>query len=550
METIPSTEVTPHLIRNAIRRRWLLVVAPAVVLAALGAFVGHEQRADYTSVTTILLRPTVANPFSPDSAKSSPQITVAMSTEAGLVTSPPVTDLVNAQLGTDLPPANSSVSTQVPVSTQVVQISATAGSPVEAQDMGAAYAKAYLQYRSAESQKLIDAQVADLTAQVKAATEGLQKATTDADSLNPSADAVARLQLYSNRLATVQDSLTTVKATSSDPGMTMMPATLPTEASGIPGWAYGLAGGILGLGIGFFLALWRERTDPRVRFAEASTVAGVPVLTGWVRDDDLDSDATRLLRASVIRLRPSPAAIAVVPISAPDTDGLSSWVATELARSLSRSGYRVTMVDASGSEGRSTGLSDWLLDRDGTSSLGDLADERDTVWSIGPGTRVQESIDLLAGDRFIRGMRELASTNDYVIVAGSPFSGGGSGADLASVTSAAIAVGTDRSTTLDQVEALVHSMSRTGPELLGLVSMRSAGAGAPKSGSRAALRGDAPSTPHGVDDGSVAPAPGPRSAGGSSEEGTTARDVGHRRSGPGGRGAVDRAEEPSVPSAS
>ncbi|GAA5021861.1 hypothetical protein GCM10023258_11620 [Terrabacter aeriphilus] len=472
METIPPTEVTPHLVRQALRHHWILVLVPVVLLAAVGTLLSRGQQPDYTSVTSIMLKPTLGNPLSQDSAKSSPQITVAMSTEAGLVTSPQVTDLVNAKLGTDLPASSTAISAQVPANSQILQISASGASPEAAQSLAAAFGQSYLEFRAAQSKKLVDAQVADLTAQEKAASDGLKKATTDADSLNPPADAVARLQLFSNRVATLQDALTSIKTTDSGPGLLVAPATAPTSSDGIPAWAFTVAGGALGLGLGFVLALWRQRTDRRIRFDEAASVAGLPVLAATTSGDELDPEAVRMLRSSVARLSPAPAVVGVVPVDAEQGSAVSVTAAGHLARSLVSAGYRVALLDATQeADGSRPGLSDWLLDLTASSTLRELTEDTEGVLRVGAGTRPADAQDLLAGHRFVAAVEVLASSVDYVIVAGSSVLGGGSGGDLALVTTGALAVCTDRLTTIEQVEWMARAAARTGPALLGLVAL-------------------------------------------------------------------------------
>lgn len=556
METIPPTEVTPHLVRDALRHRWLLIVGSILALTALGTFLGLSQQPSYTSTTTILLKPTVGNPLSPDSAKSSPQITVAMSTEAGLVNSPAVTQLVNQKLKTDLPPASTAVTTVVPVSTQILQITATAPTAQDAQRQSAAYADSYLAYRAAQSKQILDAQTTDLTAQIKAASDGLKQATTDAGGVSPPADAVARLQLYSNRLATVQDALTTLKSASNDPGMTVTPASAPT-ATGIPGWAYGLGGAFLGIALGLLLALWRERNDDRVRFDGEVSVAGIPVLASRTGDDTADAEATRQLRSAVIRLAPRSSVLAVVPIAPSGPRGLAVRVGGELAGSLSRAGYRIAVIDATMEpDAAGPGLSDWLVDRAAENSLAQIGDVRDGVLWIGGGTRSGESRDLLAGERFAAAVRELSSSFDYVLVTGESPAGGPSGGDLALVATHALAVGVDRSTTLGQVTELLQRTTRTGPAVVGLVAASrvdvAALTGSETSGARARPTPDAP--------GSAAATSGPVSgptagqaqdslaAEAPARPGRTSRAAGAHRSTatPGGASADggERAEEP------
>lgn len=485
METIPASEVNANLVRNALRHKWPVIVVSVLLLTALGLFAGRSMAAAYTSTTSVLLKASTGNVLSVDSAKSSQQITVAMTTEAELVTSPQVTDLVNAKLGTTIPPSSGAVAVTVPVSTQILQIVVTADTAADAQQRSEAFAEAYLAYRASASKTLVDQQVKDLDAQAKTASAGLKKATDDADTAQPSAEAVTRLQLYSNRLAAVQDSITTVKSGSSDPGTVIAPATLPTDASGLPSWVFLVAGAAFGLALGCVIALWRERADDRVRFDSTATVDGLPVLASLVGSEPADEESLRQLRASVVRLGPAPSVLAVVPVSDAVPTDLVVTAGAGLARALARAGYRTTLVDATMHEAHDSvaGLSDWLLDvQAGPLSQAIEQSSKDAtvdgVHRIAGGKQTASARDLLAGERFASGMRDLADEYDYVVVMGTSPSTG-SGADLALVADHGIAVGRERTTTHEHVRELLERTGRTGPILLGLVSTRGSTAAGP-----------------------------------------------------------------------
>lgn len=468
METITPSEVNAHLVRNTLRHQWLVILVAGLVIAAAGAFVGRGLGTAYTSSSSVLLKATIGNVLSPDSAKSSQQITVAMTTESELVTSPQVTDLVNKKLGTSIPASSSDVSVTVPVSTQILQIAVNGSTAQEAQKRAAAFADAYLAHRTAQSKTLIDQQVKDLDVQEKVASDALKKATTDASVPQPSADAVARLQLYSNRLATLQDSITTLRSSPTDPGNVIAPATLPSAASGLPSWLFLVVGGLLGIGLGGVLALWRERNDDRIRFASTVEVEGLPVLAS-LGGSDADEESQRQLRAAVVRLSPAPGVLAIVPVSDAVSVHLVVTVGEELARSLARSGYRTALVDATmRDEASGRGLGDWLLEPN-SRDLSTVAETIDGVDRVRGGANASQARDLLAGNRFGEGVRDLAEKHDYVLLMGtSPSSG--SGADLALVAEHGIAVARERTTTHEHVRELLQRTARTGPVLVGFVS--------------------------------------------------------------------------------
>ena len=89
-------ELRSHLVTDAIRRHLWLVLVPALILAPLGFLWAETRQANYQSTVRVLLRPLPGNPFAPDSAGTSQQQTVALTTESLVAVSAPVVDRADA----------------------------------------------------------------------------------------------------------------------------------------------------------------------------------------------------------------------------------------------------------------------------------------------------------------------------------------------------------------------------------------------------------------------------------------------------------------------
>ena len=169
METLQRDDVRLHIVADALRRRFvLIVVVVALVTAAIGAYVMHLAPS-YAASAKVLIRPIPGNALSLDSSKNGQQVTVAMETEAGLVNSPKVAALVSKALHATVTAGSPAVSATVPPNTQIVEIQYTAHSARAAQEGAQAYADAFLVFRAGEADDNLQHGLAVLAKQAKSA---------------------------------------------------------------------------------------------------------------------------------------------------------------------------------------------------------------------------------------------------------------------------------------------------------------------------------------------------------------------------------------------
>ncbi|HET8615453.1 MAG TPA: hypothetical protein VFL94_08000 [Actinomycetales bacterium] len=466
-----TEDVEPHQLGQALRRYWAVVLV-LTILAAVAAGVFASSRSDvYSSSARILLRPSVGNPFSQETGSSGQQVTIAMQTEAALVDSGPVLAIANKTLNPDTDAT--SITVTVPPSTQTVLITAQAGTPAEAQKAAQTVAESYLAYRKGLTEATAKARVDQLTKQVasvKTALTAAAKAATDPKN----ADSSRQLQVLTERLVSLQNSLADAQSINSDPGTMVTPAALPSSPSGIDGRLIIAAGALVGLFAGVAAALWLGRRDKRIHARTSTSVAGIPVLAvfGGHRRDRVvaDKQAYQRLRTAVLASCSVPSAVAVSGVGRRDH---SSAVAFELGRSMTRAGYRVVLVVTTPDEDLSAstagqaahGLADLL--REPESNVLSFIGDHDGLKVLPCGSGIAEVDELLSGERFATIVSELKESFDYVVVVTGPAS---LPAELATarLTDAMLLVGHDQRTTRVEVAEVGARAGLVGLRVTGL----------------------------------------------------------------------------------
>lgn len=435
------------LVKDAIWHRWPIIVA-AAALVVIGGHEVTKKDPSYVSSASIILQPIPGNAYRPEVTASSGTVTVAMETEAGLVRSPAILDQVNADLGTSLTTDTHAIAASVPSTSQILTISFTSDTWAEAKAGAASTAEAVLAYRHAQAKQTLDRQVSRLDVQRDQAQNGLTAAAEDLNKDNPPPGAAAQVQLYANRLATLQDLIGQIQATDTDPGSVFAPPTTPTKA-GINRNVLLGALGIIGLLVGAALAIWWERRDDRIRvhgrdsLGDAPLIGAVPTPAAGpslLRDLDPAStvhEAYRQVRIQLLSMSNVPFVVAVCPVT---VRGASAPFAVNLAISLSSAGYNVVFVDATGANlpskllgvASNRGLSNAI-----TQSGGKLAlTHKNGLRILGAGTDPARARERFAGARFRDIIDQLGEGSDIVIVAGPP----ATSADAAAVSRGADAL--------------------------------------------------------------------------------------------------------------
>jgi polysaccharide biosynthesis transport protein len=479
VDALPRDDARLHLVADALRRRLALILCIALLIAAaIGAY-AYTQTAKYTSSASVFVRPIPGNALAPGSTSDSKQVTVGMATEAGLMNSPGVVDLVNEKLHTSIESGTSDVVASIPANTQIIEVQYTASSKSAAKDGAQAFADSFLAYRAAISNATIKTQLNSLEAQERTASANLKTATSARATGTATAAEDAQVQLSVSRLVTVQNSIGELQSTDTNPGSVIKTATTPSKPAGLSPLLYVIAGAILGLVIGVVVAIWRERKDDRVRAAAEVSVAEVPILANLPNDrqstgrlvtapgaPDETKDAYRRARAGIVASVTQPAALVVSDLPGQNSFGR---VAANLALTLGAAGFRVCLVDTTdGSEGMSRllgikpgpGLSD-VMEAAADLQLAHV----DGISVLTCGTDPEGARELYSGARFAELMTRLREQYSFIVIAGpaasSPDSDG-----VALASDGVVLVAADKKTTHRQV---AHTAERN--DQLGIVSV-------------------------------------------------------------------------------
>lgn len=485
-ENIPREDASTGAWSSAVRHYRRGIIATTLVVAVLALAYASLRGHSYTSSATLQIRPLVGNAFSPDVAANDQNTAVALQTEANLVDSLPVTRLVNKNTHSSLTPASASVTGTVPINTTLITISYTAASPSNARRLATAYANAFLAYRAGQAQGIKSAELRSLSNQEKKIEQLLTQATKTAQQQNPPPGASVAQDHYATKLATVQSQLSDTAAMDTHPGSVVVPANKPKSGATLTTIGFAIAGAIVGFLASAAFALWRYRRRDEISSRHVyGSVCGLPLLAvlpvPHARDhrtkpgdaDSIFDDAVRRARVGLLASVPSPAVLAVCPVS---EDESVTGITVELARSLAAAQYSVVVVDASlaqmsvaeriGLPEPRNGLSDALL-ADPANARSLLVHAKG-IHVLPGGHDPLGARERLSSSAFGRLVHEIAQDADYVLIAArSPLTGDGS--SVLRVARSTLLVATDERTTHEQVSAAAETSARFEVPVLGVL---------------------------------------------------------------------------------
>jgi capsular exopolysaccharide synthesis family protein len=331
---------TPGLIRalRVLRERWWVVVlCPLVTLAVALAYVERQPK-QYTATSKLQF---VSNSLPSQVAGVPGEQAVdpegVKATNVQLVTAPPVAALVIKSLKLKTTPTEllNQVGASNPQNDYIVDITVTDSDPQEAAAIANAFAEQYVIYSEAQN--------------VGQLVKGEQLITRKADEL-PADDTVDRANLrglYQKLLLlqSVQTGNAHVVSTATVPGSPSSPKKKSTALIAL------VVGGLLGVGIAFFLNLIDRRVKSWEEFEE---LYGVPALASipqlprkprTTREIELSLEPFRILSNGLSLLPHTHPIKTVLATSAVSGEGKTS-VALGLARAAAQSERKVILVEA------------------------------------------------------------------------------------------------------------------------------------------------------------------------------------------------------------
>jgi capsular polysaccharide biosynthesis protein len=265
---MPSDRTTATLSDYAaiVRRRWRVVVVCTLIGLAFGALFALRSPAQYTSRASVVIRPILSDPFVDTRIED-----VGADTQAKILSSTVVAKRAAALLKTDQSPEGllRHLTVENPTGTLILNVGYTAGSPRKAQAGAQAFARAYLDHRSASAEDTKERQLAQNAAQREIAARDLDAALRTIAGTAPNSaertNAEAQRDLALGKLADLQADAARTQGIDTDPGQIIRPAGLPSSPSSQSNLLTLLAAAILGALVGVGVAIIRDRTDPHIR---------------------------------------------------------------------------------------------------------------------------------------------------------------------------------------------------------------------------------------------------------------------------------------------
>jgi capsular polysaccharide biosynthesis protein len=478
-----EVEFRSALLSQALRRHVVLILLTGFLFAALGVLAGYLWPAKQTSTAVVLVNPLTGNPFTPDGRGAD---LTNLETEAQLVPTDAVAQLVQQQLGRPVPPAElvRDVDVTTAPNTQVLHIGYTARSATVARDRAQAFATAYLAYRLERARSLVNGEIARLREQQAAVNRNLTQAsremTSNRDGTPERALAVEQVRTLTTENIRLTSEIATRDAIQLDPGQVITPAGLPTPAPLRAAALFGAAGLMLGLAAGVLLAVVRERADDRLRDPEDVEQLGMLLLgeVGATTGPGQQEDATetteeyRRLRTSVLTVLHS--LPAVLAVTTPDDSPKGPVTAAPLAAALARSGIKVVVVDGAGRLGDlvpegARGIPEVVSARTPARSL---LHRRSPELAVLPhGQWTDETAEHLDGGQLRDAVRSLRNEVDVVMIV-APGLHTADGQTLVRVADCAVLESTAERTTRTDLARAAERLARAGGTVLGTVLVR------------------------------------------------------------------------------
>lgn len=356
---------------QVVRQRWRIVLTAMLLGAALALAYSVHKPPVYAATSEVFVEPVTQGPLNP---AAQPNLQVNMATEQAVAESAPVATLAAHLMHSPVSASSAQaalsphLTVNVPVLSNVMQITWQGGSPQAAQQGANAFAKAYLTYRH----NLLLSQITRLTATLSSQATALQRhiKSVSAELGNTVAGTVAhqtadaKLSELNGELTKVNDTLASLP-TYNVTGGNVIAAPRPVKPAGLSRKLLLVLGALLGLLAGVVVAFVRDALDDRLHDPAAlERKLGVPtlgILTGaqsragrWhrsmaittiARRDSADAEAFRALRATLTAVVAGRdlSTIAVVGV---DGSVSSSQVAAELSLALAESGRRTLLIAA------------------------------------------------------------------------------------------------------------------------------------------------------------------------------------------------------------
>jgi polysaccharide biosynthesis transport protein len=473
-EQHPVEPPRPPSILGFLRRRWLAILVPLLIVPGVALVLSSRQEKEYKADTSLLFRDSGIG--SSVLASQDPQIEAA--TNLRLLQVGAVDNRVNAKLGE---PFTGQVDVVAEANSNLATITVTDSDPERAARVANLYAKEFVVLRRRVARRQVRREEASVSKALAALPPEEQN--------GPQAAALQR------RLDTL-----TVEEEAPSGATHVKPATPPTSASSPKPRRNAVIGGLIGLALGIGFAVWREQRDRRIREPgqieaafDSPIIGRIPksralakLSPGTAPLPQPEAEAFRTLRANLRHLLHEENLSSALVTSANAGDGKTT-VAWNLAHAEAVSGARVLLVEADmrkpnlaknlGADG-SSGLSQ-LLSGDGRLqdlvhpiSFGNNGDPgAATVDVLFAGPQPPNPAELLGSKRMQAVLESIALPDGYdmVIVDTPPASVVSDALPMLPLVGGVVVVGRIGSSTIDSITELRNQLEKLDARTLGVV---------------------------------------------------------------------------------
>lgn len=489
----------PYNYLSTLWRRRILLVVVTLVIAATALLRALVETPVYESTTDVLIERQGGLSLS-QSLNDALFGQQELATQLEILTSLPVASLAAAEIALGLTDeqVRNRTSARLVGATRVVRISARDDDPLRAQELAAAVAKSYLEFRRSSALELVLGATGDLAARTRSINDRL--AVLDDILAEDPEDPVASQEraILLEQLGQISAQRTTLEATDAfarGGGQVLRPATLPRRPVEPNPAREAIIGLLAGLSVGALLALMVDRLDDRARsMNDVTRVTNLPVLAELPRlsvpagieivrnSHSRYAEAIRGLLANVRLLRP-PGALKVLLVTSAGTGDGKSSTALNLAVASALSGVRTLLIDADLRRpviasltglAPGPGLAELLR---GSVQLTDVARDPDipNLRVVTSGRSIDGPVELLTGSGLRDVIAVCSSEAEFVIIDAPPALGLADALPLSVQADATLLVVDARTASRRDLVETVARLQRVGASLVGVAGNRVTG---------------------------------------------------------------------------
>jgi len=380
---------------------------------------------------------------------------------------------------------SASVVSQSTQSTNLIQLTATAGSPTAATQLATDVARAFVTTVGSDNTSRAEQQQTQLQARITALTKQI-------DALNPDAgspSAAAREQ--ANSLRTARSALTTelaaaiARAAGQEGSVTVV---APPTSSGSPVKPRPLLNLLVGIALGLLagvgLAWLRNALDRELRSADdvqplidVPVLASIPLRRGVDIDDLVTREAYDVLRTNLTFVSLD-TPVSVITVTSYEAGEGKTATAEGLAHAAARRDLRVLLVDgdlrtaalsARLGAGERAGLTNAMIVSRENDVDPDLFPVAPSLWLLAAGPSPPNPPSLLANVRMTRLVRRLRDRFDLIVIDSPPIGHLADAALLSALSDASLIVARAGKTNRDDLVTAANALKRTPTPLIGAV---------------------------------------------------------------------------------